>query len=412
VLGAARAAREVMAELAAFDVSALSGSEAVELLAVAGPLSSQLDAVLVCAARVVRESGVWGLDGSRSAKAYLERATGASARKVAGDLKLADRLGTVLPLTAAALRAGAVSGEHARVLSRAGCSSPARVEALADPVKGEGFLLGHAGLPVDQFKTFVAAWGYRVDPDADDAARRDAADGYHFDLAQTLDGVHVRGFLTPEAGEALQTALTAVTGIPSTADPRTPGRRRHDALATVCQLGLDGPGLGISGGVRPQLVVHVDLDTLTAGPGTSGPGPAVLQESGTPIPRSVLDRIACDSEVTRIVFGPQSQVLDVGRSQRTFTGPRRRALDATDGGCRAPGCHAPPRLCEGHHRVPWRLGGHTNPDNGLLLCYAHHGWHHDQDIRILPTGDGGLRFEGVDGQWYGTTYPRHHTLRT
>ncbi len=30
-----------------------------------------------------------------------------------------------------------------------------------------------------------------------------------------MDGVHVRGFLTPEAGEALQTALTAVIGIPS-----------------------------------------------------------------------------------------------------------------------------------------------------------------------------------------------------
>ena len=298
---------------------------------------------------------------------------------MAGDLKLAERLGTVLPLTADALRTGAISGEHARVMSRAACSSPARIEALADPTKGEGFLLDHAGLPVDQFKTFVAAWGYRVDPDADDAdaPRRPPTPITSTSPRRSTECMSAASSL-PRSGEALQTALTAVIGIPSTADGRTPGRRRHDALATLCQLALDGPGLGISGGVRPQLVVHVGLETLTAEPGTTGLDPAVLQESGTPIPRSVLDRIACDSEVTRIVFGPKSQVLDVGRSQRTFTGPRRRALDARDGGCRAPGCHAPPRLCEGHHRIPWWLGGGTCPDNGLLLCYAHHGWLHDR----------------------------------
>ena len=373
---------------------------------------AQLESVSVAAAQVVRESGVWGLDGSRSAKAYLERTTGASGAKIAGDLKLSERLASVLPLTAEALRAGAISGEHARVMSRVACSSPARVATLADPTKGEGFLLAHAGLAVDQFKTFVAAWGYRVDPDADDAKRRAAADDFHFDLAETMDGVHVRGFLTPEVGEALQTALTAVIGIPSSDDGRTSSRRRHDALATLCQLGLDGPGLGTSGGVRPQLVVHVDWQTLTGLPGAAGLDPAVLQESGSPIPRRVLDRIACDSEVTRVVFGPQSQVLDVGRSQRTFTGPRRRALDARDGGCRAPGCHAPPRLCEGHHLIPWSRGGTTCPDNGLLLCWAHHDWLHERDIEITAPADGGLRFDGPDGRHYGTTYPRQLTLPT
>ena len=154
-------------------------------------------------------------------------------------------------------------------------------------------------------------------------------------------------------------------GVP-TADGRTPGRRRHDALATLAQLAPGRAGAGHHGGVRPQLVVRVDWATLTGMPGMTGLDPAVLQESGTPIPRWVLDRLACDSEVTRVVFGPQSQVLDVGRSQRTFTGPRRRALDARDGGCRAPGCHAPPRLCEGHHThalVAWAV--RPASDNGL-----------------------------------------------
>ena len=178
----------------------------------------------------------------------------------------------------------------------------------------------------------------------------------------------------------------------------------------MCQLALDGPGLGTSGGVRPQLVVGVHVDQLLAMPGLAGLDPALLQESGSPVPRWVLDRVACDSEVTRIVFGPQSQVLDVGRAQRTFTGPRRRALDARDGGCRAPGCDAPPRLCEGHHRIPWSRGGTTCPDNGLLLCWAHHDWVHERDLTITTTPDGGLTFTRPDGHTYGTTYPRQPTL--
>ena len=107
---------------------------------------------------------------------------------------------------------------------------------------------------MDQFKTFVAAWAYRVDPDAEDAKRRAAADGFGFDLADHVDGVHVRGFLTPETGEALQTALTAVIGVPDRGRarpvPAPPRRAGH-----VVPAGRGPGGSGRRGGVRPQLVV-------------------------------------------------------------------------------------------------------------------------------------------------------------
>ncbi len=401
------------AEFAGYDLSDLSGTEAVEYVTTSGQIQARLSASSLTATRVVRDSGVWGLDGSRSAKAFLQRTTGASGAKVGSDLKLADRLSTVLPLTAEALRRGEVSVEHAFVLSRGACGSPARVEALADPDRGESFLLDHSGLAVDDFKVFVAKWAYRVDPDAEDAKRRAADDDYHFDLAHTMDGTHIRGFATPEVGEALSTALAAVIGVPANDDGRSPSRRRHDALATLTQLAFNSPGLGTSGGVRPQLVVHVDWNTLTAMPGVTGLDPAVLQETNTPLPRSVLERVACDSDVTRIVFGPHSHVLDVGRTQRTFTGPRRRALDARDGGCRAPGCNAPPRLCQGHHRVSWLLGGATSVDNGYLLCWAHHDWVHARDITAELLPDSGLRFTSpsdTGSHHYGTTWPRQPTL--
>ncbi len=315
------------------------------------PMLAQLESVSLTATRVVRESGVWGLDGSRSARAFLERATGASGAKTGSDLKLAERLATVLPLTAQALRAGVISAEHALVLSRGACGSPARVEALADPERGEGFLLVHAGLA----RGCVQAGGGPLGlPGRSRRRRRQApaaADDFHFDLAETMDGVHVRGFAHSRGRRG--PGHRAGRGDRHPGGERRaghPSRRRHDALATLAQLALSSGGLGTLGAVRPQLVVHVDWRTLIGLPGVTGLDPAVLQESKTPIPRSVLDRIACDSEVTRVVFGPAGQVLDVGRTQRTFTGPRRRALDARDGGCRAPGCNAPPRLCEGHHR--------------------------------------------------------------
>ena len=40
--------------------------------------------------------------------------------------------------------------------------------------------------------------------------------------------------------------------------------------------------------------------------------------------RTMLDLIACDAEVTRLVFGPDGQPLDLGRTERVFKGSLRR----------------------------------------------------------------------------------------
>jgi hypothetical protein len=101
--------------------------------------------------------------------------------------------------------------------------------------------------------------------------------------------------------------------------------------------------------------------------------PAVFTETGNPVPTSLLRRIACDSQVTRIVFGPDSQILDVGRTQRTVTGQLRRAVIARDKHCVLGGCDQPPSRCEVHHAEQhWADGGHTSVTNAALLCYHHH----------------------------------------
>ncbi|WP_425319796.1 HNH endonuclease [Labedella gwakjiensis] len=39
---------------------------------------------------------------------------------------------------------------------------------------------------------------------------------------------------------------------------------------------------------------------------------------------------------------------------------------------RHPRLHDPAGWCEVHHVVPWRDGGQTHTDNGVLLCWGHH----------------------------------------
>ncbi len=112
-----------------------------------------------------------------------------------------------------------------------------------------------------------------------------------------------------------------------------------------------------------------------------------------PIPAGVLARLACDSELSRIVFGPDSQVINVGRAERTFAGPRRKAVIARDGHCRYPGCTAPPALGEIHHIDEWvKDHGDTDINMGILLCWYHHDLIHRLHIRIRPSPGGGWLF--------------------
>ncbi|WP_419706409.1 DUF222 domain-containing protein [Promicromonospora sp. NFX87] len=102
-------------------------------------------------------------------------------------------------------------------------------------------------------------------------------------------------------------------------------------------------------------------------------GGPVFTETGGRAPRALVRRLACHSAVTRIVFGPDGAVLDVGRAQRTVTGQMRRAVIARDQHCVYPGCDQPPSRCEVHHAIThWADGGDTSVTNSALLCWYHH----------------------------------------
>jgi hypothetical protein len=113
----------------------------------------------------------------------------------------------------------------------------------------------------------------------------------------------------------------------------------------------------------------------------------VFTETGGRAPRTLVRRLACHSAITRIVFGPDGAVLDVGRAQRTVTGQMRRAVIARDQHCVYPGCDQPPSRCEVHHAIThWADGGNTSVNNSALLCWYHHQLVDTQGITMHWTG--------------------------
>jgi hypothetical protein len=92
--------------------------------------------------------------------------------------------------------------------------------------------------------------------------------------------------------------------------------------------------------------------------------------------------------VTRVVFGADSAVLDVGRATRVPATATRRAVQARDRGCVWPGCHRPASWGEVHHLRHWAQGGSTDLANLVTICRAHHWKVHEGGWRLIRTDEG------------------------
>jgi hypothetical protein len=196
-------------------------------------------------------------------------------------------------------------------------------------------------------------------------------------LSRSIGGMRrVDGWLTDLAGQALETALDANMAPPRDGDCRTPRQRRHDALENLCRDWLDNGTTPTVGGEKPHIVIHTDLPALQ---GLAGG--LHETEDGQIIGVDILRAVACDSSVTRIVFGSDSEILDVGRKTRVWSPAQRRAIIARDRHCQGPGCRAKPRHCDIHHEDHWADGGSTTVDKGKLYCRPCHIQEHAKDQR-------------------------------
>jgi hypothetical protein len=106
------------------------------------------------------------------------------------------------------------------------------------------------------------------------------------------------------------------------------------------------------------------------------------------VPAATVQRLACDASVRRVLLGPDSAVVDVGRALRVPSGAGRAALRVRDQGCVWPGCERPSSWTNAHHVVHWGHGGKTNLDNLALLCHRHHWSVHEGGWQLVRAEHG------------------------
>jgi hypothetical protein len=216
---------------------------------------------------------------------------------------------------------------------------------------------------------------HAADPETYAAEQAEQVEQRKLKLSTWMDGsLLISGVLDPVGGAAFRTALEPLARKSGAHDDRDLERRQADALVE----------LAIGGGSQAQIQVTSSLETLL---GLAG-APAAEMEFSLPVSSRTIERLACDSSISRVLLDSESVVIDVGRSKRVVSEPGRRALKARDGHCRWPGCDRPASWSAAHHVVHWIHGGSTDLDNLILLCHRHHWMVHEGNWQLVRGDDG------------------------
>jgi hypothetical protein len=326
--------------------------------------------------------------------------------------------GRSMPATAAALAAGQVSVDHAAVIARSMVELPGGLSVEQERVAEEN----------------LASWARAHDPvtvgrlgrhlvhalDTATLAEREQRAHHRREvrLSDAGDGsTRLSGRLDGESAAMVRAALDPLAapcpGPDGERDPRTAGQRTADALVELARRANDGGTLPAGHGIRPHLSVIITLDSLLTQPsdttgggfaagragryaggggglgggaGRGGTAPGELGWGG-PIPAEAVRRIGCDAGISRVITGPASVPLDVGRESRTVTPGQWAALVVRDRGCAFPGCTRPAEWCIAHHIVHWADGGPTDLNNLVLLCGYHHRVAHHGGWQVAIAAD-------------------------
>ena len=225
---------------------------------------------------------------------------------------------------------------------------------------------------------------HRVDPDGLLKEQRENAEMRFLQLNDGEDGwLFLKGAFDSIGAAAIRTAIEPLAKPSGADDGRCRERRQADALVELAGHAMDTGSLPQHAGQRPHLQVTTTLETLQ---GLIG-APAGEMALSLPISAKTVQRIACDSSITRVLLGADSVVIDAGREKRVVSGNARRLLDARDRHCRWPGCERPASWSSAHHVVHWAHGGKTDMSNMILLCQHHHWMVHEGGWRLSLAAD-------------------------
>ena len=290
-----------------------------------------------------------------------------------------------LPKCAEAMVAGEIGFAHLSVLAR---TSSALAESTPESAFVEDDLLERAReCSAGRLWHYCMRLRHALDPEGVAREQRIAVEERRLQFTVWDDGsVLISGQLDPIGGAAVRTALEPLAQPMGQGDDRSLEHRQGDAIVELSLHSLDAGLVPQHASQRPHLQVTTTLETLRGIPGS----PAADMEFSTPISATTVQRLACDANVSRVVFGPASVVVDVGRAARVVSGATRRALNARDQHCQWPGCERTASWSSAHHLVHWTQGGPTDLSNLILLCHRHHWMVHEGGWKLAQSAEGRL----------------------
>jgi hypothetical protein len=209
-----------------------------------------------------------------------------------------------------------------------------------------------------------------------------AVDSRYLEFTRCEDGrLALHGMLDAVGGATLRVALAPLCARSGAGDERPRARRLADGLVELAMHALDH-GFATERGVsRTHLQLTASVETVM---GLAGAPGGDLEFAGV-VPAATVQRLACDASIRRVLLGPDSAVIDVGRALRVPSGAGRAALRVRDQGCVWPGCERPSSWTNAHHVLHWGHGGDTNLDNLVLLCHRHHWMVHEGGWQLVRT---------------------------
>ena len=284
--------------------------------------------------------------GSASTVDWVRHETRMSGTAATNAIRVGEQMPS-LPESVAAVRSGEIGYAHLALM--ASTSAAVTESRVAPPFDEQPLLAKAREHSVGRFRHDCAHARHAADAAGFLADHLTAVEWRSFEMNPCDNGVLLRGRLDTVAAATLRSALEPLASKAGAEDTRRRKRRLADALVELANHGLDAGVLPSQAGQRPHVQVTTTLETLL---GVCGAPAGVLQFS-EPVSVATVQRLACDSSVTRILLGPKSTMLDVGRAKRVPSAAQRRALVARDGGCVWPGCERPASWTAAHHFKHW-----------------------------------------------------------
>jgi hypothetical protein len=350
-----------------FEPDALSGEEAVRVVAVLGVISRLTEGMLGRAAKRVADTSVYVRDGDCDAAQFFARVVGVGANDAQRVLRTARKVER-LPATAAAVREGRLSGRQAELVSGAATRNP----------NAEQRLLDAAASGMVALKDACVRARAEVDDPAKRAKRHHATRHHATRQLRTwtaddgmLDG-HFR--LAPEIGGQVKAVLDEEVQRIFRERRASGEHESHQAYAADALVRLILQGNGAASGTtakRAATQVHVVIDHAALVRGNACAGERCEIPGVGPVNAAWVREMLGEAFLTAVIKNGRD-IRTVAHLGRHVPAVVRTAMIVGGRECKIEGCYRHGYLERDHCEVDYANGGPTAWWNLAWLCSVHH----------------------------------------